>query len=517
MKDLFNRLLDYYSINEEDYAMLTRDIDESTFIREHNFENIEYAVSLLEESTHNNEKILIYGDYDADGIMGTSILVKMLKYNNYDRVNYYIPNRYKDGYGITLENAKKIVNEGYKLVICVDNGISAFEAVEFLKSNNLKVLILDHHEIQNSVPKVDAILHPFYSKYGEYSCSGAFVAFIFSIHFLKRFDKYLSTLAAISTVSDMMPLRSYNRDLLRIVFPKYIEGEFLQISLLKNDKDSFNEKTIGLQIAPKINSVGRMIDDTSINNIVKYFVSDDRQSILTYYSWIDSTNVQRKELSKNCFANLSVDADKPAIVEIVDEKEGIIGLIANSCLEKYKKPTIIFTYDSISDSLKGSCRSLPGCNVVDAFASLSDLLITFGGHSLAGGCSLSKNNYNEFKNRFCKFVESHPYEDNKKKTIDINITEINYENYKIINKFGPFGEDWNEPLFNLSNIKTDALFFSRDGNHILTQIGTNSKIVGFNISKEMLNDKNTVDLNGYFRESSYKGITTLDFFITKLF
>lgn len=517
MKDLFKKLLEYYAINEDEFAYLTREVNESSFVRDYSFKNMEDAVSLLKDVVSNNGRILIYGDYDADGIMGTSILTKMFQYENYANVSFYIPCRYKDGYGINVRNAEKIAKEGYDLVICVDNGISAFDAIKCLKEHNIKVLILDHHEIQSEVPEADVILHPFYSEYGKYSCSGACVAFNFSIHFLGRFDKYLSTLAAISTVSDMMPLRDYNRDLLRIAFVNYKDGEFLQIDLLKSDKEDFNEKSIGMQIAPKINSIGRLIDDFKVNDIVRYFISENRQEILTYYTWIDETNIKRKELSKTCFENLKVDTNRSSIVEIVDEKEGLVGLIANACLSKYKKPSIIFTYDEISNTLKGSCRSLPGCSIMDSFSCMNDILLTYGGHSLAGGCSLSKDNYEIFRDRFDKFIKAHPYIDVSERSIDISLADVNYENYELINRFGPFGEDWKEPLFNLSNIKVEALKFSRDGNHILTPIGMNSKIVGFNISRDELSDKNTISLQGSFKESSYKGVTSLDFSITKLF
>lgn len=516
MKNLFNKLLDFYCITEEEFKYLTRDIDESSFIHEHNFKGMDDAIRLVKDTISINGNILIYGDYDADGIMGTSILKKTFDYYGYKDVNFYIPNRYVDGYGITLENAKKIAQKGYKLVICVDNGISAFEPIDYLRNNGVQVLVLDHHEIQNEVPNANVILHPFYSEYGKYSCSGACVAFNFSIHLLNRFDKYLSTLAAISTVSDMMPLREYNRDLLRLVFSKYTEGEFLQIDLLKNDSDTFNEKTIGMQIAPKINSIGRLIDNNSVSDIVKYFIAEDRRTILTYFTWIDSINMQRKELSRNAFLNLEVDDTKETIVEIVEEKEGLIGLIANSCISKYKKPTFIFTYDHVEDVLKGSCRSLPGFNVMDAFASNSEILLTFGGHSLAGGCSLKKEDFEKFKNRINEFAKAHPVVDKEEKSIEIGLVDVSNENYEIIQKFAPFGEDWKEPLFNLRNIRVDSLRFSKDGNHIITPIGMNSKIVGFNISKDELNSKNSVSFTGNFKESSYKGVTSLDFQITKL-
>ena len=236
------------------------------------------AVNLVKEVIAHKGKIVIYGDYDCDGVMGTSILVKMFEYLDVV-VDYYLPNRYEDGYGLTIKHAEEYVKAGYELVITVDNGISCFEPIDLLKKAGTKVLILDHHQVQESVPNADAICHPTYSHFGEVASSGAFTAFMFSIALLGRTDKYLATLAAISLISDMMPLHEYNRDLLRAVFKTYIPGEFLAIDLLA-DHDAIDENVIGMKIAPRINSIGRLAEDSSINEIVKYFVTDNKEFVL---------------------------------------------------------------------------------------------------------------------------------------------------------------------------------------------------------------------------------------------
>ena len=187
-QSLLQKLLDYYHISYEEYLHISRSVTPSSFLEGHHFDDIEKAVSLVKESIFNNDKIIIYGDYDADGVMGTSILTKMFEYLDVV-VSYYLPNRYQDGYGLTLEHAKEYVENGFKLVITVDNGISAFEPIEYLKSHGVKVLILDHHQVQESVPNADAICHPTYSHFGEVASSGAFTAFVFSIALLGRIDK----------------------------------------------------------------------------------------------------------------------------------------------------------------------------------------------------------------------------------------------------------------------------------------------------------------------------------------
>ena len=514
MKDLFHRLLDYYSITEEQFDLLNKDVNPQSLVNQYRFENAKKAVELVKNAIENHKKIHIYGDYDADGIMGISILSKMFQYLSYE-ATYYVPNRYVDGYGINVSQAEKIIKNGVGLCICVDNGVSAVEAIDLLRKNNVDVLVLDHHEIPTKLPNANVIMHPAYSNLGDFSTSGASTAFYFSIHMLKRFDKYLSTLASISIISDMMPLRGYNRDLLRIVFPNYIEGEFYQIDLLKGN-DAFDESSIGMSIAPKINSVGRIVEDSSSNDIIKYFLSNNKEEILTYYNWINELNDQRKEASKS-LQESDIDIENDAgIVITVDEKEGLIGLIANSLMSKYKKPAIVFTYNAQQNILKGSCRSLDGFNVVEAFDSLKDLMVAYGGHSLAGGCSIKKEDFEEFKKRFNNFAVTHPIVKVEKPSIPLSITEITFENYELVSKFGPFGEEWKKPIFNLENIRVGSLKYSKDLKHIITQIGTNSKITGFNISKELLFGKDVVDFLGSLRISTYKSIKSIEFLISEI-
>ena len=398
-KDLFQRLLDFYQINETKYQELTCPVSVDGFARGHQFDHIDQAISLVREVMSHKGKIFIYGDYDADGIMGTSILVKMFAYENYS-VDYYIPTRYVEGYGLTLTKAQECVDNNVELVICVDNGIAAFEPIELLRKNNVKVLVLDHHEAQEKLPEANYILHPTIDHFGETASSGAFVAFNFSRAFLGRFDKYLSTLASISLISDMMPLVDYNRYLLRLVFQEYREGEFLQIDLLK-ETEPFNDVTIGMKIAPKINAVGRLIGDRSINDLVKFFTTDDKETILNYIDWINSNNEQRKEMSRDIDEdNLVVDENTKSIIYITEAKEGILGLIANTLLNKYKLPTVVLTKDEEKGFYKGSARAPEGFSIVDAFKYCEQFMFAGGGHALAGGCTILIDQLNDFTKLF---------------------------------------------------------------------------------------------------------------------
>lgn len=504
-----NSLLSYYDISKSDYEELIADYDLSTFSLGHEFKGIDKAANIALNAVKNKKRIIVYGDYDADGIMGTSILVKMFQLLHYE-VSYYIPSRYIDGYGLNVENAKKCIGK-FDLMITVDNGIVANEPIQLLKDNGLEVIVIDHHTVMLPLPNADAIVHPEVSEYGEVASSGAFSAFMFSKAVLGYYDKYLATMAAISLISDMMPLRSYNRKLLKAVFKSYQDNEFLSISLLAEHK-ALDERVIGALVAPKINAVGRMKEDKSINLIVKYFVSDDKDFILTYFDFITNINNERKELGKQTINNLLLNLSDDALVSKIDIKEGLIGLVANGIMNKLHKPAIVFTKDK-DGNLKGSARSVEGFNIVDAFKKLEKYMLNYGGHALAGGCSIKDEDFEDFKKDFITLVNATPIEVKETSTIPISLNIIDQEHYDIYQSFAPFGEDWKAPLLLIKGIKVEALQYSKSLEHILTRIGNSSKIVGFNISKDILKKYKSIDTIGTLESSSYKNNISYEYHI----
>ena len=516
MESLFKRLLAFYHINEDDYRLLTMDVNEDNFASGHSFKDMDQCVRVVKEAIANNKKIFIYGDYDADGIMSTSILVKMFKMLNYP-VSYHIPNRYTDGYGLNLQRSQEIVDNGFDLLITVDNGITAYEGIENAKKNGLQVLVFDHHQLGDVLPNCDYILHPSVSEFGETATSAGFVTFMFAKSFLGYFDYYLATLASISLVSDMMPLVSYNRNLLRLMIKEYPNHPSLSVDLLK-EKEAFNEGTIGMKIAPKINAIGRLIDDDSLlSRTVEFFVGDDKNLLLNYNEWINQINLERKELTKEAVENSKdIDVDAPAIIGVISQKEGIIGLIANNFVKKYHKPTIIFALDQTGEVYKGSARSPEGLNIVDTFAKLSEYLEAYGGHAMAGGCSVKKENFEAFKEAFINIASETKVVKKEVETIPLYINEITQENYDLIGTFSPFGECWSAPYFSLPRIRVASLMYSRDSQHILTSIGNNSRLTGFYFSKDNMSQYQFVDMLGTLRLSTYYNKTTVEFLINEI-
>ncbi len=517
MESLLNRLLKYFQISQDEYEKLLAPVSEENFAIGHSFKDIDKCVEVVKEAMKQNKKIYIYGDYDCDGIMSISILVKMFSYFGYP-VDYYVPSRYLDGYGLTLKHAEEIVEQGYNLLITVDNGITAFEGIEYCKNKGMQVLVFDHHQADETLPVADYILHPVVSHFGEVPTSAGFVTFMFAKECLGRYDQYLATLAGISIISDMMPVKEYNRNLLKLVIEEYEDGQFFNIDLLK-EKDTFNEGAIGMRIAPKVNAVGRLVEDEdSLTKTVKFFTSDDKNLLLNYNEWINSVNAERKELTKVATENSKeIDTSKPAIIAVINEKEGVIGLLANNFAKKYLKPTIIFALDQSGEYYKGSCRAPKGFNVVDAFNKLDKYMLTAGGHESAGGCSVKKDCFEEFKVAFNELAEKAEIKEEMPATIDLYLNEITRENYDLIQSFSPFGEGWQSPKFKLSRIRTQSLMYSRDAQHILTSIGQAARLTGFYFPKTEISQYQFVDMIGTFRLSTYYGKTTVEFLISDIY
>lgn len=508
-------ILKYFNLSEEQYLYLTRSIADISLPSYNNFIGMDNASEIINTAIKNGDKIVIYGDYDCDGIMATSILVKCFKMLDV-HVGYYVPSRYIDGYGLNEKRVNDFYQKGYKLIITVDNGIAQFEAIQKAYELGMKVIVTDHHEMQDHLPSCEAILHPLVSKYGDVVCCGAYVAFMLSSKLLNRYDEYLLSLASIATISDMMELRGYNRDIVRLGIYYLNKNKYRNISLL-SDNEHIDESTIGIKIAPKINAIGRMIENTSVNVLVEYMTIDNIERLEFLANFINETNEKRKLLTKDAANNVDVNIDKSSIALITDLKEGIIGLLANNLLNKYKKPTIIFTKDAHNpDIIKGSARSKKGLAINEFLLENKDILITSGGHEQAGGLSLYLNNFEILKERFEEYAKLHPFLEEKEDFIEISITDINEDNYKFIRTLAPFGEGFKMPLLKISDIKVSSLCFSKSRLHILYPLSVNQKIIGFNYSKELLSSYEYIDIYGELGYSKFNGKESFDFNIRRI-
>lgn len=515
MSDFLDKLKDYYSLNDEEYLSLSKPIEDVHLINPDSILGMDKVKERIFKAIKNKEKIIIYGDYDCDGITSTSIMYLTFKKLGYE-VSYYVPSRYLDGYGLNVNNVIKISESGFNLIICVDNGISTNEAIDKANELGMDVIVIDHHELAEELPKAAGIIHPTVSKISDIIGSAGYMSLFVSGALLGRYDDYLLTLAGLSVVSDMMELKGYNRDVVRLALETLKNKRYPRlISLTENEV--IDEKTFGLEIAPKINAIARVITNKNINLLVKYLTSDDESYVHSLHDWIMETTEARKSLTEQAVSLVNKEEleDQKGIVLKLDVLEGLIGLIANRFLNIYNVPVLIFTEDEKDPSiLKGSIRSKEGFNVIEAFKQLDKYLLTNGGHAFAGGLSIKKDDFESFKKDFVKLCEEHPFIKDEKPSIEISLRDITMDNYKIIRTFAPFGVGFNEPLFKVKDLPTRGLTFISYGKHLSTQLSIQSKLLGFNMPEIEVKRTGFIDIYGtFYLNTKFK--TTLEFRISE--
>lgn len=517
--DFRQKLLDYYKLSEKDFLDLTKEVTVNDLPDFKTVKGLNEIKERIFKAVKENQKIIIYGDYDCDGVCSTSIMVKAFDMLGY-KVSYYIPTRYYDGYGLNVTNVEKIKKAGFDLIITVDNGICQNEAIDKANELGMDVIVIDHHEAPETPVNAFGIIHPIVSEISDIYGCGGFMSLIVSASLLGYYDPYLVTLGGLSTISDMMELQKYNRVVVKLALENLDKNRYSALMAL-TDSTIINEKIFGLDIAPKINAIGRLVDDKNINLLVKYLVSNDEHEIFKISSWIKNTNELRKTLTKEAVDKLPNDLlNEEGIVLNLDIKEGLIGLIANRLLNEYNVPSIVFTKDSMNeDFLKGSIRSKEGFNVQKAFESLNKYLVAGGGHALAGGLTIKKSDFENFKADFIALAKEHKFTKEELPSIELNLQEINFQNYEILRQFAPFGMGFPEPLFSIKNLPTKSLQFIKEGQHLSTPLSINSKILGFNMQEVEIKSHLSISLYGNLLLSVFRDKPSIEFrvsdFITK--
>lgn len=429
------------------------------------FKNIDLIVDKIKDAIKTNKKITVFSDYDCDGVCSCYILYLTLKHLNAN-VNYILPHRLKDGYGIRVKSIDRMKEEGTELIITTDNGIAAIDAVNRANELNIDIIITDHHQPQEELPNclfLDA--HVEGSGYPFKELCGAGVAFKLSsllIDDFKNCDIYYELLIACSlaTVADQMLLIGENR---RIVMDgleaintgKASFGINKLLDILNIDKNNVNSGNIGFGIAPCINASGRL---DSPDNSLKLLLSDCDSEADYYANKIHSFNEKRKELQNDIFEKIQVDdEDKCIIVTIEGNVAGIAGILASKISEKYLKPTFVFHDDG--DKLSGSARTYGEFPIIDCLNNSRDIILNGGGHAAACGLALKKDNLELFKKSCNDTINSWQLENPDKldkclnATCGISFDLINNKLINNINKLEPFGNGNEEPIFATKNVE----------------------------------------------------------------
>ena len=425
------------------------------------------AVHRLNKAMGAKERIMIYGDYDVDGTTAVALVYKYLQ-NYYSNIEYYIPTRYEEGYGISRKSIDYAAERGIRLVIVLDCGIKAIEEIAYAKSRGIDFIICDHHVPDPELPPAVAILNP-KMQGSTYPCkhlSGCGVGFKFMQAFAKSNGlenhnelESLLDLVAVSIAADIVPIVGENRVMAYHGMRRINLNPNLGLrSIIRTCKLTNKEITISdviFKIGPRINASGRM---QSGIEAVDLMVSRDLHDAYEKGRAIDQYNKDRKELDKRITLeandiiarNVSIVRGKRSIVIYnPDWHKGIIGIVASRLTELYYKPAVVLTYSN--GLVTGSSRSVQGFDIYSAVDSVRDLLENFGGHTYAVGLSLREENIPEFSRRFEEYVAKHirPDQLSPQTVIDacISFSDITPEFLALLKKFNPFGPGNQKPVF----------------------------------------------------------------------
>jgi single-stranded-DNA-specific exonuclease len=506
--DFLEKLLSYYGFSKQDYEKRVLAPSFSSLPLISDKEETQKAIAFLTEAKAQKQSVLVYGDYDTDGIMSCSITVRALRAFGLPAEGY-LPSRYKDGYGLNVENVDKIAAKGFSIIFTTDNGVTAFPAAEECAKKGIKLLILDHHERSEKDPECVALLHPDALAYGSTPISAGYLAFIFSVALLGQKDDYLLTLGALSTLSDLMPLKDYNREIVRLALLALQKNRYPEIASL-TDKTTIDENVLQMEIIPKLNAVGRLLEGYETNRLLKYFVTEPFEGKEALVNWLNEVNEERKSKTKAAEAQLSFDPSEEALVVEADIPEGLNGLLANRLLQEYDKPVAVFSPSKKDPSLLvGSIRSKEGFNVLKALENMKSPL-TKGGHAFAGGVSIKKEDFASFKKDFLFAALKHKLTTQEEKLIPLDVSEATVANYQILRSFGPFGQEWKAPYFLLNNLDPKSFTYLSGGKYLSTPLNPSVRLFSFALGENAFAEKDKVSLKVRFVLNEYKGRQGID-------
>lgn len=453
---------------------------------------IDKASARVHKAIENQEKILVYGDYDADGVSSTAILLKTLTELGAD-CDYYIPNRFTEGYGPNETAFKNAHQQGFQLIITVDTGIASINEAEIAKSLGIDLIITDHHEIQEDLPDAFAIIHPKHSPdYPFQELAGAGVAFKFAEKLLGYFPKHLLEFAAIGTIADLVPLISENRILAHYGLKAITNTSNQGIKALKrlcNIEGNVTEEDVGFLLGPRINAVGRLQD---AGLAVELFMTEEMEEAEQIAQEVQQLNEKRQKIVSETVleAEEMVIADKKAQPVIIACKEGwnegVLGIVASRLVQKYDRPAIVLTFKPESREVKGSARSIPAFDLFTNCMEVRDLFIQFGGHAQAAGMTLPHENVQQLEKALNKRILSQLSADDFKQQIEISqslaIPDIDEALIHDINKLAPFGMKNPKPLVEVKAIPTEARKIGAEKDHLKLQFkddGIRLDAIGF--------------------------------------
>ncbi|MEI3396406.1 MAG: single-stranded-DNA-specific exonuclease RecJ [Clostridia bacterium] len=491
--------------------------------------DMDIAVNRIIKAIENKENITIYGDYDVDGITSITVLKSFLNDIGVE-TNTYIPNRLIEGYGLNKEAIDKISKKGCNLMITVDCGISAIEEIEYANSLGIETIITDHHEAGNEIPKAIAVIDNKRkdSKYPFRELAGVGVVFkliqAIGITLKLKEESYLKYLdiVCIGTISDIVPLVDENRVIAKLGLLLVAQTKNIGLRSIINSSgyNKIDSNTISFGVAPRINACGRM---GKAEEALELFLSKDKNEVNELTNKLNEHNRKRQETEKAIFENAlekikaeHLDENKAIIVGGENWHHGVIGIVSSKITEMYFKPSILLSFEE--DGIgKGSGRSIPGFDLHEALMKCSDTIEKFGGHSMAVGITVKKDNLEKFKKEFeqiatqSKIDEIIPIINIDAK---VDLSDIDKEMVESLKQLEPFGEANKMPVFAFKNLKIDSIRALSEGKHLKLTLKDNNYIInaiGFNIgylaNEYRIGDK--IDVAGVLEINTFNGVDNL--------
>ena len=506
--------------------------------------DMEKAAERIAKAVMNHESIFIYGDYDVDGVTATALMYIFLMQCGAN-VSYYIPNRLEEGYGLNKDAINEIHHRGADLIITVDCGISAIEEVLLAKELGMDIIITDHHQPSKELPvAADAIINPMREDdlYPNKTLAGVGVAFkvVMALRFTLRKHNFfqndapnirnLLDIVTLGTIADVMPLVDENRIFVRHGL-ELMSGDNVRIGIdeLKKVIDSLSTvqkmktSNIGFQIAPRINAMGRM---ASSDKSLKLLVTQNRNEARQLAIELDNENKYRQMIERDILqqtfdiieTNRYADNEGGIVVASEGWHPGVIGIVASRVVDKYFRPTIILTDDN--GVYKGSARSIPGFHLYDGLSSLSDLLLSFGGHKYAAGVKIAKENLEEFRERFNKIVIENLNKEDFIPEINIDAEidskDITSEIMQYLEKLEPYGQGNKEPVFYMKKVSKYQYetFVGKEQNHlkcVFEKKGILFDAIGFNMKeyKSIVAENDEFDILFSLVHNTWKNTKTI--------
>ena len=510
---------------------LTKKEDIDLFLKptRHDFHNpylmpdMALAVDRIIKAINNKEKILIYGDYDVDGITSITV-VKNFLLERGANVTQYIPNRLNEGYGLNKDAIKKISDDAVNLIITVDCGISGIEEVDYANSLGLEVIVTDHHEVGEVLPNAIAVVDAKRkdNTYPFRELAGVGVGFKLIQAIAQRLEleekeylKYLD-IVCIGTISDIVPLVDENRVIakLGLKLVEVTKNVGLKALLEASGYKKIDSFTVSFGLAPRINACGRMGKEKEALNL---FLTQDENEAKKIALRLNEYNKERQDIEKRIYedaVNKIEKSEKNKQVLVLGSENwhhGVIGIVASKITDLYFKPSILICFEE--DEGKGSGRSIPGFDLYESLTNCSENLEKFGGHSMAVGVTLKKENFEKFKEEFEKYAQNSNICDIIpiiKIDEEITLEDINIKAVEELNMLEPFGEANKMPLFMYKNLKIHSIRTLSEGKHIKLTLKDNNfyiDSIGFNLGhlaeEYQIGDK--VDVVGSLEINRFNG------------